>query len=445
MQLALRTYPDFLQRQFFFLKNCLLGECQAQRQSDPASQQDDFYLYPRPMPLGNKINRDQSEKNKTLAKDKSNYAPSSQDSKPVRGYESLSSEKKLNRSNMPTQPLRKNIISQKLPYHRKELEEMGIFSSDFAIADTDNVIAEEKIEFNKQNSNQVKKEISENNFPVRSSTSLSNLKIGKGPAEINQPKVKDGKNKLLCIKEERAVDLDYPEYKTLETTKPAFFTTIVNWVLGLLLLAAVLVSVMYFGPQLYYSIFSPQVDQAAVDSKQQEEVTPLLALLEAEQNKVKELSKESTAAPKGRYLPEKNPGLPEEDLIIIPRISVNTALQRTETAEEALETGVWWVPDFGLPGDLDKPMIVAGHRFGWQWWWKTDYWKYHSFYKLTELEPGDRIEIISEQRRWIYEIYASEEGEEITDYQADLILYTCKHLNSPIRYFKYAKLVRDSA
>ena len=96
--------------------------------------------------------------------------------------------------------------------------------------------------------------------------------------------------------------------------------------------------------------------------------------------------------------------------------------------------------DENLPtGDL--PIILAAHRFGWDWWWQTDYWKYNSFYYLPEVEQGDMIEIIADQRKWVYEVYAGEEGEEITDYDADLILYTCKFLNSPLRHFRYARLI----
>lgn len=142
-----------------------------------------------------------------------------------------------------------------------------------------------------------------------------------------------------------------------------------------------------------------------------------------------------------RQLPPQDPNLPEGQWVIIPKIGVRTELQATEDPDEALKTGVWMVPEYGRPGDLDKPVILAAHRFGWQWWWQTDYWKYHSFYLLPDLQPGDIVETIVDQRKYTYEIYAGEEGEEISDYQADMILYTCKHLNSPRRHFRYARLV----
>lgn len=146
-----------------------------------------------------------------------------------------------------------------------------------------------------------------------------------------------------------------------------------------------------------------------------------------------------------RYIPDKDETLPEGDWIIIPRIGVRTQFEDSEDPEAAMSTGVWKAPDYGLPGQLTMPMIMAAHRFGWDWWWQSEYWRYNSFYLLPDTEPGDRVEIISDQRKWVYEIYAGEEGVEITDYDADLILYTCKFLTSPIRHFRYARLIDHTA
>src|SRR5690606_37234365 len=95
------------------------------------------------------------------------------------------------------------------------------------------------------------------------------------------------------------------------------------------------------------------------------------------------------------YEPPFNENLPEGDWLIIPRIGVRSTLQQTENFEAALTTGLWWVPGYGVPGDLRAPMIIAGHRFGFKWWWEDDYWKLHSFYLLPRLEEGDTIEILS--------------------------------------------------
>jgi hypothetical protein len=144
---------------------------------------------------------------------------------------------------------------------------------------------------------------------------------------------------------------------------------------------------------------------------------------------------------KPAYQPPVDTSLPEGKWLIIPRIGVRTQLQETEDSLAALDKGVWMVPGYGQPGETKKPLIAAAHRFGWKWWWQSDYWKYHSFYLLPELEPGDTVEVIADQRKWIYEVYAGNEGDEITDYEADLILYTCKFLDSPVRHFRYARLI----
>lgn len=146
------------------------------------------------------------------------------------------------------------------------------------------------------------------------------------------------------------------------------------------------------------------------------------------------------------YQPPYNENLPEGSWLVIPKIGVRTELKKTETPEEALTQGVWQVPDFGVPGDTTQPMILAAHRFGYKKWWNgTDYWKYHSFYLLPDTEPGDRIEVIYDHRKWVYEIYAGELNQEITDYNADLILYTCKYLVGDDRHIRYARLIDPTA
>ncbi len=135
--------------------------------------------------------------------------------------------------------------------------------------------------------------------------------------------------------------------------------------------------------------------------------------------------------------------LPAGNWLIIPKIGVNTQILESPLPDESLNKGVWRVPDFGTPTDLSKPMILAAHRYGWKAWWENgnQYWKYHSFYLLPDLKPGDIVEVISDHRKYTYEIYAGEQAQDISDYNADLILYTCKFLDSPLRYFRYARLV----
>jgi len=88
-----------------------------------------------------------------------------------------------------------------------------------------------------------------------------------------------------------------------------------------------------------------------------------------------------------------------------------------------------------------KPTILAAHRFGYLAW-SIPYRLKNSFYNLPKLKVGDLVEIDWGQRRYVYEVYAEGKGEEITDYTADLILYTCEAMNSSVRIFRYARLLR---
>jgi sortase (surface protein transpeptidase) len=143
------------------------------------------------------------------------------------------------------------------------------------------------------------------------------------------------------------------------------------------------------------------------------------------------------------YQPPLDPSLPAENRLIIPTIGVNTQIveEPLERHEEAFKVGVWRVPDFGTAFSRERPMILAAHRFGYLAWTNT-YRRENSFYNLPKLEKGDQVEVIWGQRRYLYEIYEGEESEEITNYTADLILYTCRFLESEVRIFRYARLMK---
>lgn len=134
--------------------------------------------------------------------------------------------------------------------------------------------------------------------------------------------------------------------------------------------------------------------------------------------------------------------LSRETSLRIPAIRVDTTIQEAplERYEDALRKGVWRVPDFGTPADRKRPLILAAHRFGYLEW-SNLYRRFNSFYNLPKLKVGDIVEITYKQRKYTYEIYAEGRGEEIMDYSANLILYTCETLNSKIRIFRYAKLL----
>ena len=139
-------------------------------------------------------------------------------------------------------------------------------------------------------------------------------------------------------------------------------------------------------------------------------------------------------------LPIFDPSLPKENGLLIEKIGVRGEIHEGENWSEILKTGIWRVPNFGTPESNDLPVILAAHRFGYVSW-TNSFRTLNSFYSLPKLKVGDRVEIIWNQRKYIYEIYKEETGTAITDYTADLILYTCELWNSPTRIFKYAKRV----
>ena len=90
--------------------------------------------------------------------------------------------------------------------------------------------------------------------------------------------------------------------------------------------------------------------------------------------------------------------------------------RRLSDYETALKKGVWRVPNFGDPYNRERPTILAAHRFGYLAW-SVKYRLANSFYNLPKLKEGDRVEINWLQRKYVYEVYATGEGEEITDYR----------------------------
>lgn len=138
-------------------------------------------------------------------------------------------------------------------------------------------------------------------------------------------------------------------------------------------------------------------------------------------------------------LPEFDATLPKRNLLIIPSIGVNGNINEDLDSQKALTKGVWRVNDYGTPED-ETAIILASHRFGYITW-TNDFRTKNSFYNLPKTKTGDKIQIIWNQRQYEYEIYKAEENTAIKDYDADLILYTCRMFNSPIRIFRYARRV----
>lgn len=142
-------------------------------------------------------------------------------------------------------------------------------------------------------------------------------------------------------------------------------------------------------------------------------------------------------------LPDKDESLTKTPTLIIPKLGINTAIieETQENYETALMQGVWRVPNYGVPVEQGPPIILVAHRFGYLNW-SQSYREQNSFFNLPKLEVGDKVEIIWDQRKFVYEIYDAEDGEQISDYTANLILYTCRFIESDIRIFRYAKRIQ---
>jgi sortase (surface protein transpeptidase) len=202
-----------------------------------------------------------------------------------------------------------------------------------------------------------------------------------------------------------------------------FLTKFFGFILNFSIIFALGFVTVYYYPVIEYRVLS------LIDSKKNTVIDQAF-----EEKQVKMVAQKA-------YEPSVDRSLPEGQWVAIPKIGVNSNLQRIKNSDQALKKGVWMAPDYGEVGDLEMPVILAAHRFGFKWWWKDNYYKKNSFYYLPDLAEGDKVELIKNQKKWIYEIYQRGEGEKIEDYNADLILYTCKFLNSPIRYFLYARLI----
>jgi sortase (surface protein transpeptidase) len=180
--------------------------------------------------------------------------------------------------------------------------------------------------------------------------------------------------------------------------------------------------VVSFGPSLYYSLKGS--DRIA---------TLLRGTVSAE-----ELPLER----KYSYQPTFDANLPVTNSISIPSVKIKTEIEEAidQSYEDALRKGVWRVNDFGTPYNRESPTILAAHRFGYLNW-SLDFRLHNSFYNLPKVETGDVVEVVWRQRKYVYGVYKKEESKEITDYNADLILYTCEDLTSDMRVIVYAKLL----
>jgi sortase (surface protein transpeptidase) len=204
------------------------------------------------------------------------------------------------------------------------------------------------------------------------------------------------------------------------TRKPFITIGVVLW------LSAIVLALLPSWPHLFYRLFPATSGNLASTIAS----TVAIGNLPAETTP----SAKITPAPK---LPDIDPSLPKENGLIIDKIGVKGAIHEGTDWEQILKTGIWRVPDFGTPETNNLPIIIAAHRWGYLDW-SAAFRKLNSFYDLPKLVVGDTVEIIWDQRPYEYKIYSVSTGTKITEYNANLILYTCQMWNSPVRFFVYA-------
>ena len=203
----------------------------------------------------------------------------------------------------------------------------------------------------------------------------------------------------------------------------------IYFVIGIvLILVSFLILLISLKPGLWYSINEDATEEEAV------------SISTVSENLEKEENPEQEPEPEEDELPPFDPRLPEQNTLIISSIGVNGPINQNRDPDIALRKGLWIVPDFGTPDVNELPIIIAAHRFGYITW-TEEFRTENSFYNLPQLRTGERAKIIWGQRSYEYEVYKIEEGPQITDYEADLILYTCKLFNSPTRVFRYLNRV----
>jgi len=196
----------------------------------------------------------------------------------------------------------------------------------------------------------------------------------------------------------------------------------------LLLFLAFSVLAITFYPQIWYS-----VDKGATETEFTTIEKQVIILEDVEKQEIVKEKVETN-------LPPIDTSLPMENYLRISSIGVDSEISQKLNASKGLEEGIWIVPNFGTPEYNDLPIIIAAHRFGYVYW-SSDFREKSTFYNLPKLRVGDRVQIIWGQRSYEYEVYKTEDNTQITDYDADLILYTCRMYNSPVRVFRYLNRV----
>jgi len=199
-------------------------------------------------------------------------------------------------------------------------------------------------------------------------------------------------------------------------------------IVGFSFLTIALIAIMVpIWPYIWYRI-NPKESDKDIEKIVKEIIPP--------QKEIKEEKKDEERS----NIPPLDGSLPEGLFVIIPKIGVESPISTSKDYNDGLKNGTWIVSNYGTPEKTELPIILAAHRFGYSYWGKEKRDKI-SYYNLPKTGDGDEIHIYWNQRKYKYRIYKAEESTYISDYSADLILYTCKFFNSPIRIFRYAERI----
>jgi LPXTG-site transpeptidase (sortase) family protein len=126
--------------------------------------------------------------------------------------------------------------------------------------------------------------------------------------------------------------------------------------------------------------------------------------------------------------------------IMIPSVGTDGLIYECTTPECGLEKGAWRIPEFNTPKNTEYPMVIAAHRWGPDNLSTAERIK-NLFYSLDKVFIGDIIEVEWDGQIYRYVVTHTEENIQITRDSDDLILFTCKYYNSPVRIIVYATLV----
>ena len=123
--------------------------------------------------------------------------------------------------------------------------------------------------------------------------------------------------------------------------------------------------------------------------------------------------------------------IPRENRLVIPKIQVDSEILESQNLDILdQKEGVWREPFTATPNQAGN-MVIAGHRF--QYLPPNT----NTFYNLDQMQQGDNIMIIWNQKVLIYKVYSvfevTADRVDIRDnsvYEHEITLYTCTPLYS---------------